>query len=218
MTSDLSVHPVTRDRLDDLTTLFGATKTTSGCFCMWNISPTKQCQAGWSGGNREAFTTLAATQPQPMGVLAYRGDEPVGWAAAGPRSRYARLLGTPLLAARDPSEDASTWIVTCFFVRRDARRAGVTRALLQAAVTLARQSRAMAIEAVPLAGDERHPAGEAFHGVEPLFAGCGFTVAARPSPTRVVMRLDLRPGVARMSAGRGARRSRGQPAQPLSEE
>src|SRR5262249_61117582 len=128
MTSDLSVHPVTSDRLNDLAILFGATKTTTGCFCMWNIIPTKQCQAGWSGGNRDSFAALAAKERYPMGVLAYRHDEPVGWAAAGPRARDSRRLGTTLLSGRDPGEGSSTWLVTCFFGRREAPPARVTRA------------------------------------------------------------------------------------------
>jgi GNAT superfamily N-acetyltransferase len=81
--------------------------------------------------------------------------------------------------------------VTCFYVRRDARRSGVTRALLQGATALARQYGATAIEGWPLAGTGRRPAGEAYVGVEPLFASCGFETVRQPSAARVVMRLEL---------------------------
>src|ERR1700716_2674780 len=94
--SPIEIRPATPDRLADLATLFGASKTTSGCYCMWFILPTKQCQAGWRDGNRQAFESmaheLAGTTPEPVGLLAYRGDEAVGWCAAGPRSRYQRAL------------------------------------------------------------------------------------------------------------------------------
>ena len=191
MTADLDVHPVSAGRLGDLATLFGASKTTNGCYCMWNIVPVKQCQAGWSGGNRRAFEELVGAEPEPLGLLAYREGEPVGWVAVGPRTRYHRALGTPTLAGRDAADDASVWLVTCFYVRPEARKIGVTRALLSAAIELAREHRATAIEGWPLAGEGRRPAGEAYVGVEPLFASCGFETTHRPSEARVIMRLGL---------------------------
>jgi GNAT superfamily N-acetyltransferase len=191
MTIELAVHPVTAERLNDLAALFSSSKTTNGCYCTWNILPAKQCQTGWSGGNRLSFEELTKGEAEPVGLLAYQGDEPVGWIAVGPRARYERMLRTPTLAGHDPTEDRAVWFVTCFYVRRDARRSGVTRALLKAAVALARSHKAIAIEGYPLAGDARRSAAEAFVGVEPLFASCGFTAARRPSAARVIMRRDL---------------------------
>ncbi|MGE5828405.1 MAG: GNAT family N-acetyltransferase, partial [Micromonosporaceae bacterium] len=134
-----------------------------------------------------------------------RDGEPVGWCAAGPRSRYARALRSPLLAERDTAEDDSVWLVPCFYVRRDARRAGVTKALLEAAAALARQHGARAIEGFPQAGNTRRAAGDAYVGVEPMFAACGFTPTDRRTANRVVMRRPLR-------------RTRGATGQPASEE
>ncbi len=193
MSTDVKVAELRADRLADLATLFGTNKTTGGCYCMWNIVAAKACNAGWSGGNKLSFEALTAAESEPMGLLAYRADEPVGWIAVGPRSRYARMLGTPTLRAHDPAEDARVWFVTCFFVRRDARRIGITRTLLEAAVELARASGATAIEGYPLAGDARRSAGNAFVGVEPLFTSSGFTVVDRPAPARVIVRRNLTP-------------------------
>jgi GNAT superfamily N-acetyltransferase len=193
--SPIEIRPATPDRLADLAALFGASKTTSGCYCMWFILPAKQSQAGWVDGNRQAFESmaheLAGTASEPVGLLAYRGDEAVGWCAVGPRSRYQRALRSPILKARDADEDPLVWLVPCFFVRRDARKQGVTRSLLESAVEVARERGAVAVEGFPLAGDARRSAAEAFLGVEPLFASCGFQAVARPSPGRVVMRREL---------------------------
>jgi GNAT superfamily N-acetyltransferase len=210
MTSPLTIAPVTAERLDDLAALFATNKTTDGCFCMWFLGPVKECHAGWGAVNQARFRSFTTTSETPVGLLAYHDDvssrerldslhsssrerlEPAGWCAAGPRSRYGRMLRAPVLRDRDPAEDDSVWLVPCFFVRRTARRTGVTRALLDAAVGLARRHGASAIEGFPLAGDQRRSTGDAFVGVEPIFASCGFTVVARPSATRVVMRRDLR--------------------------
>lgn len=185
------IAPVTVDRLDDIAALFGTSKTTTGCYCMWFVASAKQTQAGWAGGNRRAFESLAGTCPEPLGLLAYHDDRPVAWCAVGPRSRYARALRSTILKGRDPDEDTRVWLVPCFYVSRDARRAGVTRALLSAAVDLAARHGASAIEGFPLAGDGRRAAAEAYLGVEPLFAACGFAPVARPSSNRVVMRRNL---------------------------
>jgi len=134
----------------------------------------------------------ASRGSEALGLLAYRDQEAVGWCAAGPRTRYARALRSPILKGRDEVEDSRVWLVPCFYVRRDARKGGVTRALLEGAAALARKHGAHAIEGFPLAGDRRRSTGEAFVGVEPLFAACGFTAVARPSASRVIMRRDLR--------------------------
>ena len=189
--TDITVRAVDADRLDDLDTLFATTRTTTGCQCMWHIVTAKECQAGSGEPNRAAFASLTVDSPDPVGLLAYRGDDPVGWCAAGPRSRYARALRSTQLKERDPAEDDTVWLVPCFYVRRDARKAGVTMSLLRGAVDLARSRGATAVEGFPLAGDGRRSAADAFLGVEPLFAACGFTAVARPSANRVIMRHPL---------------------------
>jgi len=187
----VQIKPLTTRRLADLAALFATNKTTGGCYCMWFLVPVKECHAGWGAVNNERFNEFARGASPPAGLLAYRGAEAVGWCALGPRSRYARMLRSPTLKERDPAEDDTVWLVPCFFVRREARRSGVTRALLEGAVDLARKNGAPAIEGFPLAGDRRRSSGEAFLGVEPLFASCGFAAVARPSATRVVMRREL---------------------------
>jgi GNAT superfamily N-acetyltransferase len=187
----LRIEPVIPHRLDDLDALFTTNQTTAGCYCMWFLGSVKECHASWGGANRERFGEFVRGANEPAGLLAYRDDEPVGWCAVGPRTRYSRMLRAPMLKHRDPAEDADVWLLTCFFVRRGARRSGVTRALVEAAVALASSHGATAIEGFPLAGDRRRGAGEAFVGVEPLFASCGFTPVAHPTAARVIMRREL---------------------------
>jgi len=83
------------------------------------------------------------------------------------------------------------WLLPCFFVRRDARRAGITAPLIEAAVDLARSHSATAVEAFPIVAQRRVGASQAFLGTREMFAGCGFHEVARPSPSRAVMRREL---------------------------
>lgn len=192
---DLDIHPVTADRLGDLARLFETNGTTRGCWCMYFIAPRAEFGAGMRGGNRARFEELAVDADPPMGLLAYRQAAPVGWCAIGPRSRYPRAIGprATILKGRDPAEDDEVWLVTCFFVRVGARRQGATRKLLTAAVELAEQSGARAIEGFPrAAGQPSSP--DDYLGHEDVFAACGFDCIARPTPRRAVMRRDLAPG------------------------
>ena len=186
----IDVRPLTPERLADAERLFGTSPGTDGCFCMWFIIPVAQYHAGGRATNQRLFRELAEGSTQPIGLLAYRDGEVIGWCAAGPRSRFVRALRVPSFKGRDPNEDESVWLVPCFYVRRDVRREGVSLALLKGAVDLARQQRAAAIEGFPFARGAKLSR-ESMVGVEAIFASCGFAATRRPSLTRVVMRKDL---------------------------
>ena len=189
----MDVRPLTPDRLSDLAELFQTGPATRGCWCMWFINPAKDVEANWrNGGNRRAFEALAQSADPPLGLIAYEGDKPVGWLATGPRSRYPRAIGprTKLMKGRDETEDDDVWLLPCFFVRVGHRRAGVTAALLAAAVDQAAAHGAAAIEGFPIA-DSYPKSQDDYVGKQRRFAECGFECIAQPSPRRVVMRRDL---------------------------
>lgn len=189
----VDIRSVTEDRLADLAALFESHGSTGGCWCMAQIATNREYHAGWYGQNRARFEQLTRESPMPMGLLAYSAAVPVGWCAAGPRSRFERAIGprNTMLKGRDPSEDDDVWLLPCFFVRVGHRRSGTTRRLLAAAVDLARSYGATALEAFPLADD--NPAKTDYYGRERQFALQGFTCIARPTPKRALMRLDLSP-------------------------
>lgn len=186
----LEVVPVTSARAPDAEALFSSANETAGCFCTWFIIPVVQYHAGGVAQNRQLFRDLVASGDAPVGLLAYRDGTAVGWCAAGPRSRFARALKIPSFKGRDPAEDDDVWLVPCFFVRREERRAGVSTALLRGAVELAREHGAAAIEGFPFASGAK-PSRESMVGMQAIFDACGFEVARRPSATRVVMRKNL---------------------------
>jgi GNAT superfamily N-acetyltransferase len=186
----LEIRPVDSGSIEDLGALFGTDKAAAGCWCMWFIIPVKTYHAAGSAGNRAGLCELIAASEQPVGLIAYRDDEPAGWCAVGPRSRYARAIRTPTYKGRNPAEDDDVWLLPCLFVRKEARKSGLSEQLVNAAVRLARERRAVAIEAFPYAGPDRRSK-ETQVGFESLFSMCGFAVIGRPSAGRVVMRLEL---------------------------
>ena len=141
---------------------------------------------------RAALLGLVDGDERPVGLVAYLDDSPAGWCAVGPRSRYARAIKTPTMRGLDRAEDENVWFVPCFFIRPGGRRQGVSTALLQAAVGMAEEHGAQAIEGFPQAGDRTRSRGSNFQtGVEALFERCGFEPVRRPSDNRVIMRREL---------------------------
>jgi hypothetical protein len=190
-TSD--VRRVTADMLPDVAGLFETNGTTRGCWCQAFTVSRSEYQKGWhDGGNRARFEAAAASPGPPIGLLAYRQDEPVGWCAVGPRARYKAAIGprARIMRNRDQSEDDRVFLVSCLFVRVGHRGSGVTYDLLRGAIDLAGELGAPAIEGWPRSGNDRQQS-DLYYGRESLFARFGFRVVDRPSPQRAVMRLEL---------------------------
>ncbi len=194
----ISVVPANEARCDDLQTVFGTRGEASRCQCQrYKLRP------------REAFAKFPAEEradrlrqqtdcghPESgttSGLVAYLDGEPVGWCAVEPRTAYPGLLRNnrvPWMGRAEDKADDSVWAVTCFFTRVGYRKRGVSRALARAAVEFARQRGARAIEGYPLT--TKNVIMEELHvGTESVFADAGFTEVGRPTPRRVVMRVDF---------------------------
>jgi len=193
VSADIHTRPVGPNDLRDLARLFESQRTTRRCWCMAFCVTRSQFAAGWlNGGNQRRFGAMVAASSTPMGILASQAADPVGWCACGPRSRYvaATTPRSKIMRNRAPDEDETVWLLPCLFVRAGRRGQGVTHALIRAAIELARREGASAIEGWPLAESERR-AGDAFLGREQVFEELGFNCVERPSPERVIMRLEL---------------------------
>lgn len=186
--SDLTIHPLTQDRWDDLVALFGPSGATGGCWCMYNRQTNAQYEAGKGEANRRSFRQIVEEGPAP-GLLAYENGTPVGWVSVGPREDYGRLQRSPVMK---PVDDTPVWSVTCFVIARDHRRRGVASALLEAAADHARRQGAVAIEGYPVEPrKDEMPDIYAWVGLASMFTNAGFTEIARRSETRPVMRRML---------------------------
>jgi GNAT superfamily N-acetyltransferase len=122
-------------------------------------------------------------------VLAYSGDEPVGWCAIEQSGAYHRILKSKLVDDGMPAGDV--WFVSCFVVRVGHRRKGVAAALLDGAVAHARTHGARVIEAFPVDAGPGTSSADLYHGPLSAFEAAGFEVVSRPSARRAVVRLRL---------------------------
>ncbi len=185
---ELHFHPLTPERWPDLERLFGARGACAGCWCMWFRLARAEFERAKGEGNREALHALVESGPPP-GILAYAGEEPVGWCALAPRAQYPLLARSRILK---PVDDAPVWSIVCFFVARKHRRQGITVELLRAATRYARERGARVVEGYPVepkAGGS--PDTFVYHGLASAFRRAGFTEVARRSETRPIMRLTV---------------------------
>ncbi|WP_312878536.1 GNAT family N-acetyltransferase [Lentzea indica] len=176
--------------------LFSSSKTVEWCFCTWFMQTNAEMKVG---DNR---AVLRERLGSPIGLLAVdssgadgsaAGAEAVGWVAVAPRAAYSRLARSKVTAP--VSEDISgVWSVTCFYVRRDVRRQGVTSMLLDAAVSYAASAGARVVEGYPIDTAGRSvQAGELYHGRLAMFLDAGFEVVERRGVRRALVRRVLVP-------------------------
>jgi GNAT superfamily N-acetyltransferase len=146
-----------------------------GCWCMYPRLAGEAMHLG-SKGRRAAMTRLARRRRSP-GLLAFEGEEPVGWIAIAPRTEFRRI---ELSRATPRVDDEDVWVIPCITVRPSARGRGTALALIRAAVAYAARWGAPAVEAYPRSGSARTADDNAYFGTEPLFRRAGFRVIRKP--------------------------------------
>jgi GNAT superfamily N-acetyltransferase len=133
--------------------------------------------------------------PATSGLVAYVDDEPAVWVAVEPRTAYPKLrtLRVPWTGRQEDKDDDGVWAVTCFVVRKGYRGRGLTYPLARATIDFARERGARALEAYAMI---THPGkeitwGELHVGALQVFEDAGFKEVCRPTPRRVIMRIDF---------------------------
>lgn len=177
---------------EDVCTMVGPKRPDANvCWCLSYRIPSKENRSLIGPARGERVRELMAEGPQ--GVLAYDGDEVVGWAAVAPKAdtTFARNRKIPHV------DDLDVWSVWCIRVRPGHRKAGISHHLLRGAVEHARANGAPAVEGYPVDnGGEKVDQTMAYVGTRALFERAGFEKAADTTSVldgfpRVLMRLDL---------------------------
>jgi GNAT superfamily N-acetyltransferase len=190
----IEVRPANAARFDDVATMLGPKNPSSSvCWCLSHRIDAKTNQELVGPARGEYVRGLCSREVAP-GVLAYEGDEVVGWAAVAPRAElpFARSRKIPHV------DDLPAWSVWCIRVRPGHRGKGISHALLDGAVAYARSHGAPAVEGYPVDNKgQKVDLTMAYVGTRGVFERAGFTKAADTTSVsggipRVLMRLDLR--------------------------
>jgi hypothetical protein len=138
----LTVRPVTPRNWTAMEALFSARGAPHYCWC----TPYRFRDAHELDGDGKRARMHELVKNHPIGVLAFDGKTPVGWCSVAPRETYVKLARSRTMPR---VSEAPTWTVLCFFVPRDRRHTGVTRALLVGAVRYASGKGAVEVEGYP---------------------------------------------------------------------
>ena len=141
----LQVRPVTRENWRDFERLFEAKGSPHYCWCTPYRSDSREHS---SNAERKACMRGLVDSGTPVGVLAYDGEEPIGWCSIAPRESYVKLARSRTMSRVTPAE-TPTWVVLCFFVLRRWRKQRVAHELLKGAVAYARSQGAQVVEGYP---------------------------------------------------------------------
>jgi GNAT superfamily N-acetyltransferase len=174
----LQFREVDQETWRDLEWLFESRGGPKNCWCMvWRATPAESKQV--SVQSRKAALKHRVDEGTPIGIVGYQGQEPVAWCSIAPRTTYQRLGGI-----EDEAQE-NVWGLACFFVVRRLRGLGITKQLIDAAVTHAKQKGATIVEAYPV---DRDSPSYRFMGFVESFKDAGFDEVGRAGTRRHVMR------------------------------
>ena len=191
------VVPANEAPWEDLQLVFGTRGAPAWCQCQrYKLRP-KEAFRNFPVHERAERLRSQAGCGDPAartsGLVAYLAGEPVGWCAVEPRPAYTSLVRNarvPWEGRDEDKSDAGVWAVTCFVTRVGFRKRGVSGALATAAVAFARERGARALEAYPIVTTDVIT--EELHvGTVGVFAAAGLAEVSRPTPRRLVMRIDF---------------------------
>jgi ribosomal protein S18 acetylase RimI-like enzyme len=194
----IEIRPATRARFDDVATMLGPKNPTSSvCWCLSHRLDSKTNRE-LVGPARGEYVRELTERPVAPGVLAYDGEEVVGWAAVAPKSElpFQRSRKFP------HSDDQPVWSIWCVRVRPGHRGQGIVNALLTGAVDYAASQGAPAIEGYPVDNrGEKVDLTMAYVGTKSQFERAGFTQAGTTDSVsggfpRVLMRRHVGWGAA----------------------
>ncbi|MDL5353118.1 GNAT family N-acetyltransferase [Microbacterium sp. zg-YB36] len=189
---EITIETASPERFDDIQHAFSDGGDGAGCQCMWWLLRSKDWDATTVDTRTEMFRAEIAAGPPP-GLLAYVDGAPAAWVRVGPRARQPRLAHTRnYTASPDPFDDPGVWAVSCFVVRREFRGQGLSAALLDAAVTFARDGGARVVEGYPIdVSVQKTSTNDLYHGSLSTFEDAGFHEVARPKPHIAIVQRPL---------------------------
>jgi GNAT superfamily N-acetyltransferase len=158
------------------------------CWCMYFRLPYKIFQENKPDGNKKLIKKLA-NNDMPLGLIAFMNKKPFGWIALAPREDYIRIESSRVFKRID---DKPVWSITCFFIKKEYRRMGLSHQLIKGAVDFAKKKKIKILEAYPaIPYNEKVPHPFLWVGVLSSFIKNGFKIVKQSSKSRAMVRLEL---------------------------
>ncbi|HKT21110.1 MAG TPA: hypothetical protein VJR06_00605 [Nitrososphaerales archaeon] len=160
-----------------------------GCWCVaFHRKPGEDWTTRTAAQNRKLKESLVMAG-KTHNALVYDGDQAVGFCQFGAPSEipskmtsYARL-----------GLDSPDWRIPCFFVDRNHRRVGVSRAALEGALRIIASKGGGTVDAYPMSVLKKdYGSSFLWGGTEAMFAEAGFKRIGRLGTSKVLVRKTVR--------------------------
>lgn len=184
--ASLSFEPLTVANWHKFTQLFGIKGACGDCWCMYPRLLQNDFNKGKSeDGNKNAMHEIVLSG-KPTGILAFYGDQPVGWCAFAPREDFSKLERSRVHKRID---DKPVWSIPCTFIDKKFRGHGVSVALLKGVIQYAKENGIKIIEAYPtIPTQDKLPDSFAWIGLYKSFERAGFEIVDTTSKSRPMVR------------------------------
>jgi GNAT superfamily N-acetyltransferase len=186
----LKFQPLTPRNWSQFEVLMGERGGCGGCWCMSPRLSSKEFSENKYDSNKQLMKNLVNAN-KPTGLMAIYKNKPVGWIALAPREDYTRIERSRALKRID---DKPVWSITCFFVKKEFRKMGLSQLLIKGAVAYAKKNKIKTLEAYPfIPYSDKVPAPFLWFGVLSAFINSGFKVVQQNGKSRAIVRLDIAP-------------------------
>ena len=170
-----------------LQALFGQKGACGGCWCMTPRLPSSAYNQNKGEGNKKKLHELIKSG-EPLGVIAFHGQQPVAWCSISPKTRLMQMRNSRLMKL---TSDEQCWSIVCLFIAKNYRRRGVSGAVIRAAANYAFSAGAKIVEAYPLINrTEDIPDAFAWNGIWKSYEKVGFRLIKQVSETRAIVQLQ----------------------------
>lgn len=185
---DIKLKPLSGSNWNQFELLMGKNGGCGGCWCMTFRLSAKEFTANKFNGNKKRMKEIVEAG-RPTGLIATLHQEPLGWIAWAPREDYIKIENSRSFKRID---DKPVWSITCFFIKKEYRRKGFSRALIKMAIEHARKKKIGILEAYPaIPYQDKVPPPFLWTGILSAFLENGFEIVRLSGKSRAMVRLDL---------------------------
>ena len=187
-TNEIFFKELTNSNWQQFEMLMGEKGGCGNCWCMLFRLPDKTFRQNKPDGNKKMMRQLVQQQ-KPVGLIAYLNNEAAGWIALAPREDYLRIENSRTFKRID---DKPVWSITCFFVKKEYRNMGLSKALIKGAVDYAKKKNIKTLEAYPaIPYSEKVPPPFLWTGVLSAFTANGFDIVKQSGKSRAMVRIEV---------------------------
>lgn len=140
----ISIEQVTQSNWSSLEELFLASPECSECWCMNHRSDPKNCPTGNKAKDALCSEILAG---RAHGLLALADGVPAGWCAV---DAIKTQIGHDYYLETENARSSDAWMIHCLYVDPRQRGKGISRQLVEAASSVAKENGASAVLAFPI--------------------------------------------------------------------